>query len=217
LETHPRIRDGFINLGLESPLLLFSAHGDFDHKSENYRYGLLLVQVAVIFARIDGHIADLEISQIERMLVGLSFLSKREKTELTAQAHYYLSISASVGGSEQVRKHIRVCLSKDFALKRMSLLSDAAKSTLIEVAKSVVTADGIIQKNEVEFLQDMYREFGKSARSVRPELERFANEHYIPIHNENIRDNIETEILEEIDDLLGGLISEFDEDSSYVN
>jgi len=217
LETVPRIRGRLTSLELDAPLIIFSAHGNFDPKAKNYRYGLLLVQVAVIFARIDGHIAPSEVSQIERNIAGLLFLSERETVELTAQANYFLEVSGSAGGSQQQRDYVRLSLSRDFALSRMSSLSDAAKSTLIEVAMSVITSDLISRECEIQFLQDIYREFDKNARSVRLDLENYTKQHHISMKNENLKNTVEIGVLEDIEDLLSGLLSDVDKSYSYAD
>lgn len=208
--SQPRIHGSYVSRGIGSPVILFLDKGKFDHKAENYRYGLLLIQVAVIFARIDGNVDDREILQIRRLVSSLDFLSNREKIELAATALYFLSASTGVGGSEQVRDYLKVGLSKKLAVSRMASLSGTAKLTLIEVAKGVITADGMLQQFEIDFLQDIYKEFGMSARSVRPQLEKYAAKNHIMLPSRNSK-NFEPDILDEMDDVLGDLISDFDE------
>jgi hypothetical protein len=207
--SQPRMHGGYITRGIGSPVILFLDKGEFDHKAANYRYGLLLVQVAVIFARIDGYVHEKEILQIRRLVSNLDFLSSREKIELASTALYFLRVSTGVGGSEQVRVYLKAGLSKELALSRMESLSEPAKLNLIKMAIGVVTADGVLQEYEIAFLQDIYKKFGMSARSVRPQLEKYATENYIQLISD-FSTELDPEILDEMDDVLGDLISDFD-------
>jgi hypothetical protein len=210
LISQPHVKGGFVERGIGSPIYIYMDQGVIDHDSGNYRYARLLVQTAVIVARLDRVIADEELTHIVRIISDLDFLSSKERIQLLAMASYFLKVSSAVGGGEQARAYLRVGLSKDLALQRMESLSSPARSALIEIMKDVVTSDGIIQKAEVGFLQDVYRSFGLPARSVKPDLEAYAQKHHIRLSREELR-VVEVEILDEIDDVLGGLISDFDD------
>lgn len=215
LSSQPHVKGGYIARGVGTPIYLFRDRGEFDHRAENYRYGLRLVQVAVIFARIDGEIVEQEILHIEKIIQNLKFLSEREKTELTATALYFLNTSTGIGGSEQARDYLKVGLSKNLAIRRIKNLSSAGRVSLIEMIKEVITADGLLRKPEIGFLQDIYKEFGLSARSVKPDLEKYAKDNYISL-SQQVQQPLEPAMLEEVDDVLADLISDFD-DFSYAD
>lgn len=209
IASFPRLTAGYSKRGVETPLILFRYGGDVDHKAPNYRHGLLIVQISVMFARIDGVIAAQEIDQIDRIIRNLDFLTEIEITELIARAYYYLYASTEMDGSPQVRDHIKVGLSREFALSRIALLSDPAKAQLVAIALSVVTSDQMVRPCEVELLQDIYRVFGWSVRAVRGDIEKFAEANYIQLGPSVI--GVEMNVVDEIDDVLGEMIHDFED------
>lgn len=210
LTSQPHVKKGFLLRGIGGPILLYKEQGGIDYDSGNYRYARLLVQVAVIIARIDGVIAQEEAERIVRIIKNLDFLSSRERIQLTAIARYFLKVSTGVEGSEQARDYLKVGLSKNLAFQKMETLSASARKTLIDILKDVITSDGIIQESEIGFLQDVYRLFDMPARSVRPELERYAQENHISLRDEE-QHEMNTGAFGEVDDLLAGLIADFDD------
>ena len=209
IASFPKLSKGFSKRGVESPLILFRYGGEIDHKSGNYRYGLLIVQISVMFARIDGVIAEEEKDQINRIIKNLDFLSEIETTELIARAYYYLYGSEEMDGSPQVRDYMKVGLSRELSLKRIATLSEPARVKLVNIAKSVITSDQVIRPCEIDFLQDIYRVFDWSVRSARGDLEKFANDNYIQLRSP--AGNTDMKVIEEIDDVLGDIILDFGE------
>jgi len=82
LESEPRIRQGYIKHHVNSPIFVYKSSGEFDHRSNSYRHGLIMVRMAVIMATADGNVDEKEVSKIKNMIWGMNILSITEKKAL---------------------------------------------------------------------------------------------------------------------------------------
>ncbi len=205
----PEFQSGFISRDLSSSIFVYRREGVVDKKSTNFRYASLLARVAIILARIDSEILDIEVTQILSFINTLTFLSHSERLELKATVLYALRPSGSTS-SEIERDYVKVALKKELVLSQIEKLSEPAKLQLVEIAKQVIAADGIVRHQEVEFLKDIYRTIGWSARGAREDLKKYAKRNSIELNSEKNK----TEKLEELygtEDVLGEIFSDFGE------
>ena len=212
ITSQPRVKKGFIKRGIDASIYLYRDQGAFDHNSENYRYALAMLQVAVIMARVDGVVSEEEITGVTTLLNQLKFLGERERIALHAHAHFLMQTSIGVGGGEQIRSYLKAGINKDRVIEKIRGMSHSGQKKFLEAAKEIAIADGVLDKHEVQFLQEIYRALDMPARSARTDLEKYASERYV-----NLKFSIDEPMahdlnaIDEIDDVLGKLLIDFDD------
>ena len=212
LDSEPRIRQGFINRNIYSPIFIYKKNSSIDSSSDNYKHALLMVRIAVIMTKADGSIDDHERKSIDNLIWDMGFLSETEKVSLFVKASYFMATDRIY--DKQARQHIKIILNHDGFIKKLEDLNPSSQKTLLKVAKDIAIADGYLEKGELSLLQDMYRVMGLSARSAKTDLERYAAKEYIDLKSKTSFNNTEaiSDIeFEEFDDVLGDLLMEFDD------
>lgn len=209
LDSEPRIRSGIIKRAIDSPIILYKGDGSLSYKSPGYRNGLLMVRMAVIMSKVDGKIADDEITAIKKLIWDMSFLSLMEKRGLYAKAIYFISSGQKY--DERARDYIRAALCRDTLIEKIPDLSSGSARRLIEIAKCIAVADGFLERSELSLLQDMYRALGLPVRSAKSDLEKCAADKYIQIKSRDKKDLVSEKELDEMDDILGDLLLDFDD------
>lgn len=188
---------GNASRGLAVPLVLFLCSKPIDHGVTRFRAAALLMKACVIMTRADGVIQESELDRLFSAIRRLQYLGEDERTYIKAQALFFL----------QGRTR------RDLLLNKLCEVSPSAQDLILDCVMDVAIADGVLQKSELAFLQDIYRAFGKPARSARSDIERYAREHYVVLQNE-VKTAAENEVEElaydELDDVLGDLLGEFD-------
>ena len=209
LDSEPRIRQGFIKHELESPIFIYKSVGSFDPHSNGYRNGLLMVRVAAIMACIDSVIDEEEIIIIRNLIWDMNYLSMTEKNALYAKVKYLLAIDKEF--DERARDYISIFLDRDRLIEKIPELSQPVSKALLQVAQDIALADGFLERGELRLLQDIYRALGLSAHSTRTDLEKYAAEQYIDIKTRKSSSIMAEEELDEIYDVLGDMLMDFDD------
>ncbi|MBT4520767.1 MAG: tellurite resistance TerB family protein [Halieaceae bacterium] len=212
ITSQPRVKRGFIKEGIDAPIYLYKDLGSFDHKSEDYRYAQVILQVAVVMARIDGDVSEDEIKGVMSLLNQLDFLGDREKVALQADAHFLLQTSIGVGGGEETRSYLKSGINKDHVIHKVKAMKNPARRKFVDAAKEIAIADGVLGIQEVEFLQDLYKALRMSTKPARGDIEEFAKEKHV-----ELRDGFDepeepsVSAVEEVSDALGELLTDFEE------
>lgn len=211
LRTEPKLSHGYIERGIDAPIIFYLNKGDVNFDSMFYKYARLVVQVAVIMARADREVDSEEILSIETLIFKQKGVTNQEKMFLLAKAKYLLSIDGAY--DEQYRDYVKIALSKQSTIKKIEELSDNAKLSLLEVAKEVAVADGYLDIKELKFIQEIYRLLGVHARKAKKDIEEFAKSRYITLESvtDKMAFSFDEETIDEIDDVIGDLLSDFDE------
>jgi tellurite resistance protein len=215
LASYPKLVAAYARRGVDTPVLIYKNCSSSGPKSNNYHYGVLIVQVAAIFARIDGVIEEDEVQHIRRVVKSLDFLPEFERIELTARAYYYILGSPEMAGSPHLRDYLRTSLDRTLILKRLEKLTRGAQERIVEIAKGVITSDSVIRRCEVELLQDIYRLLGISARSAKSDLEAFAKGHHILIFDNS--PSVAKNDSIELEDVLSDLLFDYEDNSFDAN
>jgi len=210
LRTEPKLSVGFIERAIDAPLLFYKDEGEINFNSNFYKFARMVTQVAVIMARADNVIAEEELDAIEMLLWKVKGITNRERTFLLAKAKYLLIIDNAY--DEQYRDYIRIALSKENTIQKMNLLSLAAKKELLEVAKDIAIADSFLHQSELAFIKELYRVMGLPVRSAKKDIEEHAKNKFINLEHESqqVSDMFEDEVFDEIEDLLGELLEDFE-------
>tara|TARA_R110002094_G_scaffold42357_8_gene54658 strand:+ start:988 stop:1794 length:807 start_codon:yes stop_codon:yes gene_type:complete len=199
-ETHllasiPQVHRGTVVRTLSSPIVVFQDSGLIDKSSESFRYASMVTKAAAVMAKSDSVVSEEESSRVLERVEGLPYLTADQKLYLKALSLYLLS-------SETRR---------DLLVKKVSDASPALRNTIVEVAMDIAIADGVLEEAEVGFLQDLYRAFDMDVRSARKDLEKYAREHYIVLEKRReATANLSENTIDEFDDVLGDLLTEFD-------
>lgn len=211
LRTEPKLSYGLIERAADGPLIFYKDQGEINFNSNFYKFARLVTQVAVIMARADKFIADEELNIIKNIIWKLEGISNRERVFLLAKAKYLLIIDTAY--DESYRDYIRIALSKENTIKKMELLSNVAKKELLEIAKDIAIADGFLHQSELAFIKEIYRVMGLSVRSAQRDVEDHAKLKFINLKHQGqqISDLFEDEVYEEIEDVLGDLLSDFED------
>jgi len=205
IETEPRIRKGFTKRRIDSPILLYKCAGKFNHKTVSYRNGFLIVRMAVIMALSDGAASDVEMIKIRRIIWRLDFLTLAEKKALYVKANYFV---LTKNGAEV--KYRRIAVDKVVFIEKLPEISPSISMMLVKVAKDIAIADGVIQQSELRLLKDMYKALDMSVRSAESDLKKYADDQFIEIRSINKEELFHENQLDEVDDILGDLIMDFD-------
>lgn len=208
LESEPRIRQGIMNHNIISPIFVYRNVGSCDYHSLSYRNAFLMVRMGVIMAKVDGVADDQEILKIKNLIWNMRNLSIMEKSSLYVKANYFIDAENETDG--RTRNYIRIALNRDALIEKLPELSQSASNAILKVAKDIAIADGFLERGELRLLQDIYKCLGMSARSTKPDLERYAAEKYIGLQAQKKNDLMSKVELDEIDDLLGDLLLDFD-------
>ena len=210
--SQPRVKRGVVRRGIDAPIYLYEARGVFDHASETYRYAQVVVQIAVIMARIDGVISAEEVDGVTKLVSRLNFLNNREKIALTAHARFLMHTSIGVGGGEQTRSHLKIGINREYIVEKIKKMSPTAQEKFRQVAIEIAVADEVLDSHEVSFLQDIYRAIGMSARGVKSDLEKYAKVNHIDLKaGSDKAAEFDENSLEEIGHLLNDLIIDFED------
>ncbi len=210
LSTEPKLSSGFIERGVDTPLILYLNEGVIDLTSSFYKHARLVVQVAVIMARADRDVDDEEIKSIEGLILKQKGINKHEQAALLAKAKYFLAVEGAY--DEKYRDYVKLALSKESSINKMSNLSSSAKHSLLEVAKEVAIADGYLDRKELVFIQEIYRVLELPVRKAKKDIEDYAKARYVNLTtvDDKYKEYIDENVLVEIDDVLGELLSDFD-------
>lgn len=213
LESEPKINRGFVERHVESPIYLFKNSGPFDHTSLGYKQGLVMVRMAVIMAFADGTVSEDELLTIKEVIWDMDWLSSMEKKSLFAKANYLIAPGLEI--DERTATYNKISLNRDVLVKRVSELSEKSATFIIQVAQDVAIADGFLDRGEITLLQDIYRVLEMSVRSVQGDLTRYAAKKHLYVTNGSVKNRNEDLIpeteMDEIEDVLGDLLLDFDE------
>ena len=209
--TMPKISQGNIERGIDSPLLFYPNLGEVNFDSQFYKYARLVVQISVVMARADNQVDISEAEEVERLIWRQKGIGEKERLFLLAKAKYFLAIEGAY--DERYRDYVKIALSQKTTIKKMEELSDSAKRSLLEVAKEIAVADGYLDQKELNFIKDIYRIMGLSVRSAKKDVEDYAKARYINLDTASNKtiDLFENDIFEELDDVLGDLLSDFED------
>ncbi len=175
LSSEPRISQGFIKRSIFSPVYIYNENASLDIQAESYRYGLMMLRVAVMMAKVDGDVVETETTNIMNMIENAAFLSGYEKCALQAKAKFLLDKDLKY--DDRARDYIRITLDRETFLKKIESMSRTSSFLLLNVAKQVALADGVIEKSENRLLQDMYRTLDLPARSTKSDLNKYMTKH----------------------------------------
>ncbi len=211
LSTEPKLSLGFIERGIDAPIIFYLDKGEVHFDSSSYKYARIVVQVAVIMARADKEVDSEEVNSIDTLIWKQKGITNQEKIFLQAKAKYLLAIDGAY--DEQYRDYMKIALNKQSTIKKMEGLSESAILGLLEVAKEVAVADGHLDLKELGFIQDIYRVLGVHARKAKKDIESFAKSRYIDLEKESCKTGslFDEQIFDEIDDVVGDLLADFDE------
>ena len=209
LSSEPRIGHGLIKRTLDSPLYIYSNPGSLDIHSVSYRQGVLMLRMAVLMSKVDGAVDDTEALVTLNFVRKMNYLTKIEKGALLAKANYFLDSGQKY--DEPSREYIRLALNKENLIFKLPEMSKTASSIVLKIAKDIAIADGHIGRSELILLQDMYKALNMSARSVKSDLEKYAQKNYMEIKFWNKDNLIQDKEFDEIDDVLGSILDDFDE------
>jgi len=211
VQTEPRLRKGIVQRSFSNPIFLYRCSGDFDHSTQHFKQGLLMVRLAVITALSDGDAADDELEEIKKIIWGQNIFSLPEKKSLYAKASYLMLHDYEE--DERGRDYRRKFLSKTSFLEKFAELEAFHALRMLELAKDIVIADHFLDRGELKLLQEMYKIVGLSARSTESDLLKYANEKHILLEtfrakiSETSGDNDN----DDFGDVLGELLAEFDD------
>lgn len=206
IETEPRIRKGITKHRIDSPILLYKCTGQFDHKTVSYRNGFLVVRMAVIMALSDGVASDAELKKIKRIIWGFNFLTLTEKKALYVKANYLVLTKNHVEDNYR-----RIAINRIGFIAKLPEVSQSTSMMLLNVAMDIAIADGVILQAELRLLKDMYKALDMSVRSAEPDLRKYADNQFIKIRQKDEEELFDENQLDEVDDILGDLIMDFDD------
>lgn len=209
LDSEPRIRKGYIKHEIGSPIFLYKCDGSFEHDSNSYRHAFLMVRVAVIMSIIDGVIDNQELLQIRRMIWAMDYLPVTAKISLYAKANYFMTETSDLDSQE--REYKRMVVNRSKIVERIPDLSEATAKSLLKVAKDIAVADGFLDREELTFLQDIYRALGLSARGTKSDLIKHATNKHITIEDLSTNKFIPEVELDDFDNVLGDLLFDYDD------
>ena len=209
LDSEPRIRNGIIKRALDSKIFLYKSDRSVLVDSSSYRNALAMVRMAVLMAKVDGKSTNEELETIRSLISNMSYLTAFQQRSLVARAMYLLDPAQKY--DVRARDFVRAALNRQKIVELVENASDAAASLMIDMAKSIAIADGFIERSELKLLQDMYRARGLSARSTKTDLEKYAREEYVDLKTREEPAQVQADELEEVGDILGDLLLDFDD------
>jgi tellurite resistance protein len=208
LRTEPKLSKGFIERGIGTPLIFYMEKGEINFNSQSFKYARIVVQVAVVMAKTDKEVDKKESKCIENIILNLKKITSQEKAFLLAKARYLLAIDSI--HDEFYGDYVKIALNQQSTIKKLEGLSENAILKLLEVAKEIAVADGRLDYKELSFIQDIYRVLGIHARKAKKDIEEFAKSKYMLLKDTSV-ETIDNQIFDELDDIVGDLLLEFDE------
>ncbi|RLQ20253.1 hypothetical protein DWB85_18600 [Seongchinamella sediminis] len=191
----PHIRSGANRQLLSNPLVVLEDSKSLNRTGVDFRNALLITKVAALMAKSDSVVSEGESARVLARVDTLRHITEEEKVYLKAQSLYLLSTPTR----------------RDLVLHKLAESSPTLKALVLDVAKDVAIADGVVEEAELDFLQDLYRVFDMSARSARYDIEEYAREHYVVLDKkQRIAPIIEEETVCEFEDVLEDLLSDFE-------
>lgn len=178
----------------ESNIVFCRQHSPLDKSDENEAKALFTVKLAAIMAKIDGRVEHEEIIFIQNTIDSLSYLKETKKYSVFIRGLFFMQ-----------QKFIREDLVFEF-----SKLGRDKQVSLINIMKSIVVADGYVDKSERKFLAELYRASGRAANNLTKDLYRQAKLNGISIAKRQETENTSLVLTESYEgSLLEDLIYEF--------
>jgi len=209
LDSEPRIRRGLVKRALDSPIIMYKSDGLKSSDSNAYKNALLLVRMAVLMAKVDGQASEEELETIKALIWNLGYLVPSQKCALYAKAMYLMDSGQKY--DVRARDYVRLVLNRESIVSSLENISPTAANTMIEVAKAIAIADGFVDRSELVLLQDLYKVQGKSARSTKADLDRYAREQFVEIKQRDESTFVSNDELHEAEDILGDILLDFDD------
>lgn len=209
IESEPRVRRGIFKRQISSPIYIYKSLEEIDHLSLSYKHGLLVVRMAALMALVDRNVEESEVHTIRAMIWEMQFLSSCEKRALYAKAKYIIDAGNELG-SHGI-KHKKLLLNRNAIIERLSQLSISASTVILDVAKEVAIADNKLEQSETNLLRELYRALGMNVRSVNKDLQEYAKSKNVVIKNQTKNGLITESQIEEIEDVLGELLLDFED------
>ena len=135
-------------------VVIFRDEGDEEEDHPRFDAARLLLELGATVASADEEISDDEERRIERHLEEALYLSSSERARLRAHLERRLNHPPEI---EEVRKRVQV-LSKD------------DRHPLAQFLITIAGADGIVQREEVDLLQKIYRFLGFDEEALEEDL-----------------------------------------------
>jgi len=177
----------------DSVLVIHKKLPYLDKKDNNVKYALLLGRVAAAMARADGEIDDDEVSRIKTSIYEMKSLALDQKYLVYARTLYWLKNHASSAR----------------LIESFAGLTNKAQGVVIDVAKAVAVANGYIDSGEVNFMRQLYESASISTKTLKRDIELYAQKHGVYLVKKRAIDTFELEV-PELDDSLDVLLDEFD-------
>lgn len=163
----PDPRFGALPPSDEGILVLFAVRGGAPIPQDNAEYDAMrtVVEVSALAAAADGTMTQTELSQLREKINAASSLGAAQRLRLLAYA-------AALWRDAPKQRRV---------LRRLSEATELAKETILDVACAVVTADGVPEKEEIRFLENVAKALGKGPNAVYARLHRDQTHHDAPV------------------------------------
>ena len=209
LDSEPKIRSGQIERRRHSPLFVYKSDRETSTHSDEFKYSVLMLRMAVIMTIVDGVIGGSERKKLKSLIWDMGFISSSEKKSLYAKANYLLS--AEMYQEPKVREYMRLFLSPSLLVEKVGSLSPKSVTAILDIAMEIAISDGYLEKRELNFIKNIYRELDLPVRRARSDIESFAKNRYVSLKTQKeVNTTIESELYE-VEDVLGDLFLDFDE------
>jgi tellurite resistance protein len=209
LRSEPQLNLGYVKHNIYAPLIFYKNEGDINLSSVFYKFARLATRIAVIMILADGKVHKQELQAIEKLIWSMSGITNRDKVYLLAKARYLLIIDQA--SDESYLDYVKISLSRDSVMVRMADLSDGGKQHLLSCAKDIAISDGFLHNSELSFFKEIYRVLELPIRNVKKDLLEHANKKFMTLdtHSTFSDEVIDPAFIEEVDDILNELFSDF--------
>ena len=109
------------------------------------------------------------------------------------------------------RDYKKMVVDRSQLVEKIPDLSKSAANALLRVAQDIAIADGFLDRQELTFLQDIYRAFGWSVRGAKFDLKKHAETKHIDMEDYSSSKLIPEAELDEFDNVLGDLLFDYDD------
>ena len=190
----------FVGIKAEAtdPFVVFKTDYISGKLSQGYKYAALLIKIAALVASYDGIVDEKERIELKDYLNSKINLPTHEKQRLFACAELsYLNND-----------------DKKLLLHRLKELPGSKKKEVLNLIKTMIISDGIINKTEVNFLRNVYKLFEIEAKYLKKELENFAADNNKKLDKKSASMGVDEIIYNDIDieegeSIIDDLLSDF--------
>lgn len=173
-------------------VVFYSAKGNLAKSKVSVKSALVVGKIASAISRVDGKVDKVELDFLHNSIYSLNYLTSDEKYLVFVRSVYWSTLS----------------FSREALMSSLGKLSITARKQVLKVSIDITVSDCEINKNEVEFLKDIYRLCDIPTKNVLRDLKARAKELHLPIARQNKVEPIDEVI--EFDNSLEELLSDFE-------